>query len=107
MRLAVALVALLCFAVWVACTFPDPFDGGLQQRGGANHWRRTAAGWERTDSWQTSSRRGPPVPHPALVALWQVLVVATIGVAATPRKAIGDRAREGRFRCEVGRGHVG
>lgn len=85
MRLAVPLLVALLFLGWVACTFPEP-SGHFDEPLGGNPWRRTVDGWERNDRWQPDFHVEPPVPHPAIVAVWQVLAAGLIGVAALPEQ---------------------
>lgn len=84
MRLAAVLLAMLFLAGWAACTVPEPFDRTAATPAAESPWRRTVDGWERVDSWHPPSHAGPPIPHPATIALWQVLAAATIGVASVP-----------------------
>lgn len=88
MRLAVPLLAILLLIGWVACTFPEPSGGAPDRPDGSFSWRRTVDGWELSDWWQMESPVElpvePPVPHPGIVALWQILMAAAIGVATLP-----------------------
>lgn len=83
MRVAILLVGLLLLAGWVACVCPEPVDFRGESED-VDSWRRTIDGWELTSSWQSSPHFEPPVPHPAVIGMLQVLVAAAIGVATLP-----------------------
>ena len=86
MRPMILLLAMLGVAWWVACTFPGPCDEAARQGPDGDSWRRTIDGWECRDTWPSRVPGEPPVPHPGIVALWQVLMAVTIGVAALPAR---------------------
>ncbi len=83
MRVAILLVGLLLLAGWVACVYPEPVDSRAEPRE-VDSWRRTIDGWELTSSWHSSPHFEPPVPHPAVIGVLQVLVAGAIGVATLP-----------------------
>ena len=86
MRLAIPLLAAVALIGWIACTLPGSVELSSEERSLSNPWRRTLDGWEDFTHGRrmAASPAKPPVPHPAIVALWQVLMAATIGVATLP-----------------------
>ena len=88
MRFAIPLLGALVVVGWIACTFPGSFDRTTEPTDETLVWRRTVNGWEAVQSWRTELHREPPVPHPAVVGILQVLIAATITVASLPNPPV-------------------
>jgi hypothetical protein len=92
MRLAIPLLATLFLVGWIACTFPGSLDRKTESAEGNLIWRRTTDGWEAIQWWRTEIHHEPPVPHPAVVGLLQVLIATTIGVASLQGTSVAERS---------------
>ena len=100
-RTAAALLVLLVTTVWLVAKIE--VSTPTQPRSAVmSPWRRTQIGWERSDTWLTAvaaSRRPgnlmTDLPHPAIVALLELLV-ASFFLAAGPSPSRVNKAAPAR-----------
>jgi hypothetical protein len=81
MRTAIAILLLLIALTWCLSRIEEAETYRLPAMP-ASTWRRTAAGWEQMDAWPVAAPSRPSIssrtdlPHPGMVALFELLVAS-------------------------------